>query len=59
MAAELLDGSGDGVWLVELAAISDENAVGAGHLPRRSGSAGSRASPSWTACSMPWPRRTS
>jgi predicted ATPase/class 3 adenylate cyclase len=26
-AAELLDGSGDGVWLVELAAISDENAV--------------------------------
>jgi predicted ATPase len=26
-AAELLDGSGDGVWLVEPAAISDENAV--------------------------------
>src|SRR5580704_16259506 len=26
-AAELLDGSGDGVWLVELAAISDEDAV--------------------------------
>ena len=27
VAAELLDGSGGGVWLVELAAISDENAV--------------------------------
>ena len=27
LAAELLDGSGDGVWLVELAAISDEDAV--------------------------------
>ena len=26
-AAELLDGSGDGVWLVELAAVSDEEAV--------------------------------
>jgi predicted ATPase/class 3 adenylate cyclase len=26
-AAELLDGSGDGVWLVELAAVSDEGAV--------------------------------
>ena len=27
VAAELLDGSGDGVWLVELAAVSDEDAV--------------------------------
>jgi predicted ATPase len=27
VAAELLDGSGDGVWLVELAALTDENAV--------------------------------
>ena len=27
VAAELLDGSGDGVWLVELAPISDENLV--------------------------------
>jgi predicted ATPase/class 3 adenylate cyclase len=27
VAAGLLDGSGDGVWLVELAAVSDENAV--------------------------------
>jgi predicted ATPase/class 3 adenylate cyclase len=27
LAAELLDGSGDGVWLVELAALSDEQAV--------------------------------
>jgi predicted ATPase/class 3 adenylate cyclase len=29
VAAELLDGSGDGVWLVELAAVSDEDAVAA------------------------------
>ena len=27
MAAELLDGSGDGIWLVELAAVTDEGAV--------------------------------
>ncbi|MGH3204609.1 MAG: ATP-binding protein, partial [Streptosporangiaceae bacterium] len=27
VAAELLDGSGDGVWLVELAAVSDQDAV--------------------------------
>jgi predicted ATPase/class 3 adenylate cyclase len=27
LAAGLLDGSGDGVWLVELAAVSDDNAV--------------------------------
>ena len=27
VGAELLDGSGDGVWLVELAAVSDETAV--------------------------------
>jgi hypothetical protein len=27
LAAELLDGSGDGVWLVELAPVSDEDAV--------------------------------
>ena len=27
LAAELLDGSGDGVWLVELAAVSDRDAV--------------------------------
>jgi predicted ATPase/class 3 adenylate cyclase len=27
VAAELLDGSGDGVWLVELAAVTGENAV--------------------------------
>ncbi len=27
VAAELLDGSGDGVWLVELAAITDQDAV--------------------------------
>jgi predicted ATPase/class 3 adenylate cyclase len=27
VAAELLDGSGDGVWLVELAALSDDEAV--------------------------------
>ena len=29
MAAELLDGSGDGVWLVELAAVTDGEAVAA------------------------------
>jgi predicted ATPase len=29
VAAELLDGSGDGVWLVELAAVTDEDAVAA------------------------------
>ena len=29
VAAELLDGSGDGVWLVELAAVSDQNLVAA------------------------------
>ena len=27
MAAELLDGSGDGVWLAELAAVTDQDAV--------------------------------
>jgi predicted ATPase len=27
VAAELLDGSGDGVWLVELAAVTDQEAV--------------------------------
>ena len=29
VAAELLDGSGDGVWLVELAAVTEEHAVAA------------------------------
>jgi predicted ATPase/class 3 adenylate cyclase/Tfp pilus assembly protein PilF len=29
VAAEFLDGSGDGVWLVELAAVTDQNAVAA------------------------------
>jgi predicted ATPase/class 3 adenylate cyclase len=29
VAAELLDGSGDGVWLVELAAVTDKDAVAA------------------------------
>jgi len=32
VAAELLDGSGDGVWLVELAAVTDEDAVAAAIL---------------------------
>ena len=27
VAAELLDGTGDGVWLVELATVTDEDAV--------------------------------
>jgi len=29
VAAELLDGSGDGVWLAELAAVTDPDAVAA------------------------------
>ena len=37
VAAELLDGSGDGVWLVELAARLRRGRGGAGHLPRRWG----------------------
>jgi predicted ATPase/class 3 adenylate cyclase len=41
LAAELLDGSGDGVWLVELAAISDESAV----APAISGALGIAAQP--------------
>ena len=32
VAAELLDGSGDGVWLVELAAVTDQDAVAAAVL---------------------------
>jgi predicted ATPase/class 3 adenylate cyclase len=44
LAAELLDGSGDGVWLVELAAVADEDAIageiaGALRMPLRSGPA--------------------
>jgi predicted ATPase/class 3 adenylate cyclase len=39
VAAELLDGSGDGVWLVELAAIADEGAV-APAIARALGTAG-------------------
>ena len=58
MAAELLDGSGDGVWLVELAAVADENAV-APAISRALRITGPPAGPSWTPCSMPWPRRTS
>ena len=33
VAAELLDGFGDGVWLVELAAVTDPGRGGAGHFP--------------------------
>ena len=57
VAAELLDGSGDGVWLVELAAVSDEDAV-APAICRRWGSPGSRAGQRWRPCWMRWPRRT-
>ena len=58
VAADLLDGCGDGVWLVELAAVADPQAVptaisGAlGIVPQ----AGRRP---WKPCSMPWLRRTS
>ena len=58
VAAELLDGSGDGVWLVELAAVSDEDAVAAaicrGAGDRRPAGPARPGRP----CSMPWPRRT-
>jgi predicted ATPase len=32
VAARLLDGSGDGVWLVELAAVSNEDGVANDHI---------------------------
>ena len=56
VAAELLDGSGDGVWLVELAAVTDGEAVAAA-ISGRCGWPPSRAGPCWRPCSMPWRRR--
>ena len=53
VAAELLDGSGDGVWLAELAAVTDEDAVPAaicGAL-RLDVDPGRRR---WRRCWMPW-----
>ncbi len=44
VAAELLDGSGDGVWLVELAAVADETAV-APAISRALGIGGPRGRP--------------
>jgi predicted ATPase/class 3 adenylate cyclase len=44
VAAELLDGSGDGVWLVELAAVTDETAV-APAIARALGMTGQPARP--------------
>ena len=58
VAAELLDGSGDGVWLVELAAVLDENAVALA-ISQALGVTGQPAGPPWTPCSTPWPPRTS
>jgi class 3 adenylate cyclase len=55
VAAGLLDGSGDGVWLVELAAVTDEDAVGPA-IARALGIPPSRAGRSWTLSWMPWPR---
>jgi class 3 adenylate cyclase len=56
VAAELLDGSGDGVWLVELAAVADENAV-ATAISLALGITGHPGRP-WRSCWTPWPRRT-
>jgi predicted ATPase/class 3 adenylate cyclase/DNA-binding CsgD family transcriptional regulator len=44
VAAELLDGSGDGVWLVELAAVTDQDAVAAA-MASALGIAGQRGRP--------------
>ena len=58
VAAGLLDGSGDGVWLVELAAVTEPGRGGAGHLPGHCGSLRSRAGRSWRRCWTPWRPRT-
>ena len=54
VAAELLDGSGDGVWLAELAAVTDAGRGAGGHLARRCGWPLSRAGRRWRRCWMPW-----
>ena len=58
VAAELLDGSGDGVWLAELAAVTDGDAVAAAiaaalRIPPQPGR------PRWMRWLTPWGRRTS
>jgi class 3 adenylate cyclase len=58
VAAELLDGSGDGVWLVELAAVTDQGAVGAAICealrlaaqPGRAGAGGAAGCPGAAGC---------
>ncbi len=58
VAAELLDGSGDGVWLVELAAAADEDAV-ASAVSQALGSPAQPAGQPWRPCSTPSLSRTS
>ncbi len=53
VAAELLDGSGDGVWLVELAPVSDEQAV-ATTVNEALGIAGQAGRPPTRPCSTRW-----
>jgi class 3 adenylate cyclase len=55
-AAGLLDGSADGVWLVELAAVTDQNAVAAA-MSQALGIPPSRVGRPWRSCSTRWPRR--
>ena len=56
VAAELLDGSGDGVWLVELAAVTDQDAVAAA-ICEALRLAVQPGRPVLEACWMPWRRR--
>ena len=56
VAAELLDGSGDGVWLAELAAVTDQDAVPAA-ISRALRLAVDPGRRRWRRCWMPWPRR--
>ena len=56
LAAGLADGSGDGVWLVELAAVTDQNAVAAA-MSQALGIPPSRVGRPWRSCSTRWPRR--
>ena len=56
VAAELLDGSGDGVWLAELAAVTNEDAV-APAISQALRLAVNPNRPALRPCWMPWPRR--
>ena len=56
VAADLLDGTGDGVWLVELAAVTDGNGVAAA-IAAALRIVISRPGRSWRSCWMPWHRR--